>query len=219
MSAFALVIVGLAHPATSQEPQEGLAKRIIAEGNGRGAAGCASCHGERGEGMREAGFPRLAGLSAQYLKGQLILFQQDQRDNPVMAPMAKPLSAQEIEALAQYYASMPPPAAAVAPTALAPALLRAGESLARDGRWRDDIPACVSCHGKTLGGLKDVFPALTGQPAAYISAALTQWRAGTRRGDPNDLMGSVARRLSDDDIAAVSAYLSTLSARAMEVKP
>lgn len=220
MSAVALIGLTQSSPARSQEPQQVLAQRIVEQGNGRGAAGCASCHGERGEGMREAGFPRLAGLSAPYLQAQLLHFQRGQRDNPVMAPMAKPLSAQEIEALAQYYASMPAPTQAPIPEpAPSPALLRAGARLVRDGRWADDIPACTACHGKSLGGLAQAFPPLTGQPAPYISAALTQWRSGARRGDPNDLMGAVARRLSDDDIAAVSTYLSTLSATAPKVKP
>lgn len=70
-----LLLLTLASPARSQEPQTALAQRIVEQGNGRGAAACASCHGERGEGMRDAGFPRLAGLSASYLQAQLLHFQ------------------------------------------------------------------------------------------------------------------------------------------------
>jgi len=149
MSAGALILLALATPARSQDTQEALAQRIIAQGNGQGAVACASCHGERGEGMREAGFPRLAGLPAPYIKAQLLRFERGERDNPVMAPMAKALTAPEVEALAQYYASMPAPALTPPAVAPSPALLRAGESLVRYGRWRDDIPACTACHGKT----------------------------------------------------------------------
>jgi cytochrome c553 len=158
-------------------------------------------------------------MSAPYLKAQLEHFQQDRRKSAVMAPMAKPLSAEEIEALAAYYASLPAPQAhdPSAPGADA-ALVSAGEALVRYGRWSQDIPACVACHGDALGGLGTAFPALTGQPAAYIKASLTQWKTGKRGGDPNDLMGSVARRMSEADIDAAAAYLATLPTTA-KVKP
>lgn len=226
--ALASWVLGVAMPATSQESAQALAGRIAAEGNGKGAAGCSSCHGAQGQGQAAAGFPRLAGLEASYIKAQLELFQQETRKNPVMVPMAKPLSAEEINALAAYYAAMP---AAADPTGPKPDAeeLRRGESLVRYGRWSDDVPACVSCHGKQLNGLSTTFPSLVGQPAAYLRSTLTQWRTGDRKGDPNDLMGSVARRLTDRDIADAAAYLSSLplptkpantaDAPAAEVKP
>ena len=45
--------------------------------------------------------------------------------------------------------------------------------------------------------------------AGYIEAQLKAWQAGTRKNDPQDLMGTIARRMSDEDIRAVAAWLST----------
>lgn len=211
-------LMALSGQAISQEPGDALAKRIVAEGNGRGAAGCASCHGDAGQGMAAAGFPRLAGLDAAYIKAQLEHFKAGARTNASMAPMGKALSAEEIAAVSAYYAALPAQADA-APAADA-AALAAGEQLARYGRWSDDIPACASCHGASGLGLSAAFPAIAGQSAVYITAQLEQWRRGERKGDPNDLMGSVARRLTDADIAAVSAYFASRPVvRAAEVKP
>lgn len=216
-----LALLAFGPSATSQEPATALATRIAADGNGRGAAGCASCHGELGQGQAAAGFPRLAGLDPAYLKAQLLHFQQGQRKNAVMAPMGKALNAEEIDALATYYAGLPAPASAD-PTAPKPAqeAVAAGEALARYGRWGEDIPACASCHGANLRGLGPSFPALAGQPAAYIKSSLEQWQRGERGGDPNGLMTTVASRLTAADIDAVSAYISTLpAARPLEVTP
>lgn len=212
-----VLALALAAPATSQET--GSAAPALARGAQQAREVCAACHGDQGQGMAASGFPRLAGLNEAYLKAQLEHFQQDRRKNAVMAPMAKPLSAEEIEALAAYYASLPAPTTPdpSAPSADA-ALVSAGEALVRYGRWSQDIPACVSCHGDALGGLGTAFPALTGQPAAYIKASLTQWKTGERSGDPNALMGSVARRMSAADIDAAAAYLATLPTTA-GVKP
>ena len=49
------------------------------------------------------------------------------------------------------------------------------------------------------------------QPSAYNEGQMRDWQAGTRRNDPHDLMGRVARRMTDEDISAVSAYLAGLT--------
>lgn len=57
-------------------------------------------------------------------------------------------------------------------------------------------------------GAGEVFPGIAGQHAGYIKAQLQAWKAGTRNNDTQDLMGSIARRMSDDDIQAVAAWLA-----------
>jgi cytochrome c553 len=50
-------------------------------------------------------WPHLAGQHAPYLVKQMKDFKSGARKDPVMAPMAKPLSDQDMENLAAYFAS------------------------------------------------------------------------------------------------------------------
>jgi cytochrome c553 len=54
------------------------------------------------------------------------------------------------------------------------------------------------------------FPPLLDQSGVYIAAQLNAWRSGTRKNDPNDLMGHIARSLSDTEIRDLSAYFAGL---------
>ncbi|SEH68089.1 Cytochrome c553 [Stutzerimonas xanthomarina] len=58
------------------------------------AMACITCHGAEGEGMAAAGFPRLAGLPAGYMRKQLGDFASGARANPTMQPIAAALSAE-----------------------------------------------------------------------------------------------------------------------------
>ncbi len=67
---------------------------------------CATCHGAFGlSTMPNA--PHLAGQPAIYIEEQLKQYRSGKRANEVMAVMAKPLTDQEIENLAAWYASIP----------------------------------------------------------------------------------------------------------------
>lgn len=180
---------------------------VAQQGNGRGATACVACHGPDGAGNGSAGFPRLAGLNADYLAKQLHDFQSGRRQNAVMAPIAKALDDGEIRAVAEHYAELPAPQIQ-APEA-EPEVLALGETLATIGRWSDTIPACVQCHGPGTRGVAPHFPGIAGQHAGYIEAQIKAWKAGQRSNDPNDLMKVVADRLSDEDIHAVAAYLAS----------
>ncbi|HYG42258.1 MAG TPA: c-type cytochrome [Bordetella sp.] len=69
-------------------------------------AACTSCHGAQGEGNAAAGFPRLAGQSANYLARQLADYAQGTRQNAVMAPIAKSLNESQRHDVAAYYAGL-----------------------------------------------------------------------------------------------------------------
>ena len=71
------------------------------------SAVCAACHGANGKAVIPT-YPHLAGQRADYTEVQLKAFRDGTRANPIMAPMAKPLSDQDIADLAAYYASLPP---------------------------------------------------------------------------------------------------------------
>jgi len=181
-------------------------QQIATQGNGKGATSCASCHGANGEGMSAAGFPKLAGLNADYLQRQIKLFQDGSRQSPVMAPVAKALSPAETNAVTKYYARLKTPSRPV--TLPADTL---GKKLATLGSWPDrHLPTCEQCHGPGGTGIGAAFPALAGQQASYIKLQLNAWQQGTRRGDPLGMMKHVADRLSTKEIDAVANYFAAL---------
>lgn len=177
------------------------------------AASCAACHGAQGEGQAAANYPRLAGLPASYLAEQLHLFASGKRQNAIMSGMAKPLSAAQIKTLADYYAGLP--VSMPAPADTVPADLAArGKQLATIGDWKAGIPACFRCHGPGGVGVSPAFPSLTGQSATYLSQQISAWKNGSRSGDPQGLMHTVALRMTDTDTKAVTEWLAAQKPKA-----
>ncbi|PWB59886.1 MAG: cytochrome c4, partial [Bradyrhizobiaceae bacterium] len=68
--------------------------------------------------------------------------------------------------------------------------------------------ACVDCHGHAGVGTPRA-PALAGQYADYVSRQLSLWKTG-RRHDPDDVMGRIARRMTEADIRAAASYFAAL---------
>ena len=77
------------------------------------AANCAACHGAKG--LRGNGapgisggsmWPNLAGQNAEYLANALKMFQDGTRNHAVMTTLAKALTAEDIDQLAAYFASV-----------------------------------------------------------------------------------------------------------------
>ena len=180
-----------------------------------GATACVACRGADGMGLAPAGFPRLAGISADYLSKQLHDFQRGKRVSPVMQPLAKALTEQEIASVTATIAAMPTPTVPAINRSRMPQGL--GEKLALRGAWERQIPECVSCHGPGGVGVGSAFPPLANQPALYLTAQLNAWRDGTRHNDPNDLMGHIAKAMTEDEIKAVADYFATVGHK--EVTP
>lgn len=173
---------------------------------GRGSVwSCASCHGEQGEG---AGItPRLAGLSEGYLSKQLQDFASGERLHESMQYVARELQQQDIAELAAYYASIPAPRLVVPPS---DADLVRGRMLFEKGDWKLNVPACASCHGNTGRGVGTAFPPLAAQQPEYLFSQLAAWKGGHRHNSPQGLMDDVSRRLSYEDLYAVSYYAASL---------
>ena len=66
---------------------------------------------------------------------------------------------------------------------------------------------CAGCHGANGIGIMDTYPNLAGQKAGYLVKQLKAFKDGSRK-DP--IMGSMAKPLSDTDIANIAAYYSSL---------
>jgi cytochrome c553 len=176
---------------------------IAAQGTSNGAPPCAQCHAFNGVSDASGAFPRVAGQSAWYLAEQLRDFASGVRSSALMSQIAKGLSAQNVADVSAYYAGMTAPFLPLgAPDA---DLVRRGEMLARIGSAPRQIQACDNCHGPGGAGEPPIIPYLAGQYSHYIAFTLDMWRKGFRKNSP-DTMGVVARKLNDEEIAAVAAY-------------
>ncbi len=66
---------------------------------------CAACHGAAGISANDI-WPNLAGQKVGYLKKQIKAFKDGSRKDPMMSPMAAPLSDDDIENLSAFYSSL-----------------------------------------------------------------------------------------------------------------
>lgn len=179
------------------------------------AAVCTACHGVNGNSVNPE-WPNLAGQGSAYIKEQLKLFRAGHRNNLVMYPLAVALTDDDIRDLAAYYSRQ-------TPTGLEadPATVKAGEALYRGGDRARNIPSCASCHGpRGLGMTTAGYPKLRGQHATYTIKALNDYAAEQRYVDVNSgektrsrnghMMTSIAKRLTDEDNAALASYIQGL---------
>ncbi|WP_438397059.1 c-type cytochrome [Caballeronia sp. DA-9] len=201
----ALLFLSQGMAYADQSPGAGAS--IARLGSSSGIPACSSCHGSKGEGNPAVGYPRLAGLPEAYLNQQLNALASGKRSNPMMTPIAVLLSNEQKGELSAFYATLPAASGSLPATPRAPDYLR-GEALALHGKWSENVPACIQCHGSGGGGVGAVFPALAGQSSVYIQNQLTAWRAGTRAPGPLGLMSVVASKLSVSESKAVGDYFA-----------
>lgn len=165
---------------------------------------CSYCHGPDGNSI-QPDIPNLAGQNAVYLLDQINKFSDKRRKNYVMNSLAKNLTQEDKVNLAVFFASQ-----TVKP-------VPADQQLAAQGK-QVYSNVCRNCHGAE--GLGDVnFPRLAGQRSDYVKLTLMRFKENTntykkvkqeanqRR---NSVMESIVKRLSDEQIEAVAAYVSTL---------
>jgi len=202
----------------------------LAEGNSAigktKAASCAGCHGEDGNSMVST-FPKLAGQHEGYIVKQLEAFKDGSRNAPMMAPLAMGLDAGSISDIAAYYASkrisgnaLPvmmsddddeEELSAEAKDAEVKKLMAIGADLYRNGNLKTEVSACIACHGPVGEGNKPAsFPALQGQHADYLIKALTDFKKGARSNESDNMMHMIAKKMTDEEIKAVSFHVSML---------
>ncbi|HRE53295.1 MAG TPA: c-type cytochrome [Candidatus Competibacter sp.] len=169
------------------------------------SATCAACHTADGNSINPQ-YPKLAGQSADYLFKQLQDYKSGARANPIMLGMVAPLSPQDMEDLAAYYASQQ-----VARAAADPKLAPQGEALFRGGNLNSGVAACAACHGAVgAGNPAAKFPALAAQHSEYLEVQLKAFRAMERANDAGQMMRAIAAKMSDPEIKAVASYIQGL---------
>lgn len=202
--AFSIVFSGLA--LSSAALGEDLGEGSAEEGQTK-ATPCVACHGVNGNSTNPE-WPSLAGQSGPYIVKQLKAFKAGERQNPLMTPMAQPLSDDDMEDLAAYYSQQVRTGLEAEPSKIAE-----GQRLYRGGDSVGGIAACTACHGPSGKGIEAAgYPALQGQHATYVAAQLRAYRAGARTTDQpqNRMMRDVANRLTDAQIDAVAQYVQGL---------
>lgn len=201
----------LTAPATSSRAQSPAAANeaaSISRGKAIATGKCQACHGLDGQ-ASNPDFPKLAGQLPEFLALQLRNFQSGERPHPVMASLAKTLSAADIVDVSAYYATLPPMQGSGRPPPVSPAVLSLGETLFKAGKA--GVPACQHCHGARGQGLAPLFPRLAGQHARFVVASIQPYRVVKEFKNPYAyVMKAVVQNLNDAEITAVAAYIETI---------
>ena len=204
-SLYVVALAALFATSVMADEAKGPAKPDLAKGATISATVCAACHtadGSRGIPTN----PILQGQHADYLVKQLTEFKAGKRDNAIMKGMASTLSDDDMRNVAAFYASKQ----AKPGQSKKPASVDLGMKIWRGGIAEKQVPACAGCHGPTGAGIPSQYARLGGQHAEYVSAQLGLLRSGARANNPQ--MMTIAARLSDAEIAAVSDYAEGLNA-------
>jgi cytochrome c553 len=189
--------------------QSALAQGIPSAPLDKRVGACLACHASQDQLTRDGYFPRIAGKPAGYLYNQLLNFRDGRRQSPAMTWMVSQLSDEYLREIADYFsllkAPYPPPVQASVPAAT----MERGRMLARQGDASRKLPACAACHGQALTGVAPAIPSLLGLPRDYLNAQFGAWKNGARHAGKPDCMATIAERLTNDDVLAVTAWLSS----------
>ncbi len=175
---------------------------------------CASCHGAQGEGTSDVYFPRLAGKPAGYLYNQLVAFKNGRRRYPPMNYLLEFLPDAYLKEIAEYFASLRPPFRRPRSPPSARRFWRGVNRWSKTATLSTAFQPVQAVIIRASQEWSQLSPGLLGLRAAYISAQLGGWRYGTRTAAAPDCMQIVAGLLTEDDVKAVAAYLSSLPAPA-----
>lgn len=157
---------------------------------------CDACHGKNGVSEVE-GMPSLAGQPDIFTQYQLVFIRDGQRKVEAMEDIAKKLTDENIRDLGAHYAKLRPPPALKGLRRVDTAKVRAIIQPRR----------CDSCHKDDFSGQGEA-ARLAGQRPEYLAKALSDFRAGVRRGRGLGAMMEVSVTLSDQDIEMIAAYLA-----------
>ena len=184
---------------------------------------CAACHGPLGQGGKKGEYPRIAGMSFEYLQAQLLKFKARKRHNMPMFPYTeeRELPDGDVVHVAAYVSQLKldtkPPLFREDEDALV--RLQAMDKVFNVPRTEGDVEAgakiykteCASCHGAQGQGKKGT-PLLAGQYTQYLKRQVGLFVKAERIHDEElkDPGKDVLNQLKAEEIRDILAYLSTL---------
>lgn len=208
--------------------------RRVAPITGDAAAGkvkaetCHACHGENGIAIAP-NIPNLAGQNINYQYWELLQYHRgDRPDSPMSAMVPEGTTDQDLRDMSAYYASLRPsgrnPVTDPDTPPPDPQVLALGEKLYMEGDLAKGIPACQGCHGADarghpLAAVKDrsgnlpyaLYPALRGQQQYFLLTRMIAFHEGGMFDSTSErLMVPISKRLDQDSVMALSAWLSNL---------
>lgn len=180
---------------------------------------CQECHGADGNihANNESGkIPKLAGQHPAYMLKQFNDFRSGVRHHDFMALMASSVDDEIAVNIFAHYAAQP--------------VMRGGgvidnplgKKLYLEGDATRQIQACVACHGAEGRGLAanhpspiaglglEFIPIIGGQDWHYLDQQLRDWRSGERTNSIDGIMNKITANLRDDEIKALTDYISSL---------
>ena len=185
----ALFALGICLPAPilAQDAEAGREKAVV----------CSACHGVDGNSTIPQ-YPVLAGQTARYIYLQLRDFQKGRRKDPLMTPMAVNLTKEDMFDLAAWYSSQ----------TFNGQNSRKEDGNITKGKQLTDDALCTMCHLGGFSGQNEV-PRVAGQHYEYTLKQLKDFKVKNRTNDAGN-MTAVVRTVSDEDLEAMAAYISTL---------
>jgi cytochrome c553 len=202
------LLVALQCPLAAAQPAAGVSERMAAaqkdaaltaslQKTGRRVAGsvCANCHGEGGNSVLPD-VPNLAGQNQAYLLEQIRSFSDGKRRNSFMEGIMKALTADEKVGIVLFFSSQE----------VVPKPYGNSAMVERGAQYFKKV--CVACHGDAGRGNEQI-ARIAGQQLTYLRTTLHHFRdsVGVRT---NPLMIKVAKAMTDDEIDAVTAYVSSM---------
>lgn len=203
---WAVVAFLKALPNMSGAEYERLAGDPLPAGTPRAAALCGRCHGDSATRPLSKLVPIIHAQPREMIVRALEEYRSGLRESGIMQPIAQDLSDDQIDEFARYYASLPFVPIRDAPSAKSDL----GRLLAHEGSSKDQIPPCLLCHGPEAA---PSYPRLAGQSSTYMANQLRLWKdENFRHSGHAKIMMPIARRLTEQQIEDLSAYLSSMFA-------
>ncbi len=157
------------------------------------AAGCTSCHGEKGN-SGDSKMPSLAGQDAESLVAALKAYRDGGRQNDLMKGAVAPMSDQDIQNVAAYFSVQEPKGANV----IKPLMT---------AEW---VERCERCHAPGVNNSELIIPRLDAQRYEYLVKSLKAYRDGSRQHSTMHAMGGA---LDDATIEKLARHYAGLPVR------
>jgi cytochrome c553 len=178
------------------ESQADKAAASIAAGKTIAKNNCVGCHGMDGKGAND-NIPHLASQYAQYLVDSLNAYKEGKRTHAALKDMASGMTQEQIQNVADYYASLPPVKTQATQT----------QMLSPYEKGKQSAAACATCHGEDGNSVTAGIPNLAGQQPVYFIAAVNDYLEG-RRDIASAEKKAMVNALNRVDIESMALYFA-----------